>query len=62
MNQALLLNLGILIVIGVCLVQLNNPLALFGLLLLKELPYGLMLQGSGEEEVEEGGNPIGFIQ
>jgi len=60
MNQALLLNLGILIAIGICLVQLNNPLALFGLLLLKELPYDLLVQRS--EEVDEDGRPIGFVQ
>ena len=61
MTQALLLNIAIIAAIIVCLVCLNNPLALFGLLLLKELPYGLMIPPTGDEE-EEQSNPIGFVQ
>lgn len=61
MTQALLLNIAIIAAIIVCLVCLNNPLALFGLLLLKELPYGLMIPPTEDEE-EEQSNPIGFVQ
>lgn len=60
MKQAILLNFGILIVIGIALIQLQNPLALLGLLLLKDLPYGLLVQQDDEEEEES--QPIGFIQ
>ncbi len=61
MHHALLLNVGILIAIILCLVMLNNPLALFGLLLLKDLPYGLMV-GQKEDEEDEPSRPIGFIE
>lgn len=57
MNQALFLNLAIIAVILVTLVALQNPLALFGLLLLKELPYDLLMRGD-----EEKADPIGFVQ
>lgn len=60
MNQALILNLAICVCAIVCLVVLNNPLGLFVLMLLKDLPYGLMLPvvADGEEESK----PIGFVQ
>lgn len=58
MNHALLYNLAIIAAIIVCLVVLKNPLALFALLLLKELPYDLMVQSAGNEEDP---NPIGFV-
>lgn len=61
MTQALLLNIAIIAVIIICLVCLHNPLALFGLLLMKELPYGLMMLPPQEEEEEES-KPMGFIQ
>lgn len=55
MNQALLLNLAIIACIAAGMIYLQNPLALFGLLL-KELPYGLLVQQDDEEESK----PIGF--
>jgi len=57
MNQALLLNLAIIACIALAVIHLQNPLALFGLLLLKEMPYGLLVQ---QEEEEKEGKPIGF--
>jgi hypothetical protein len=63
MNQALLLNIAIVAAIIVCLVALQNPLALFGLLLLKEMPYGLLAssqEDSESVETDEGGS-IGFV-
>jgi len=57
MNQALLLNLAIIACIAAGMIYLQNPLALFGLLLLKELPYGLLVK---EDEEEPEGKPIGF--
>lgn len=60
MNQALLLNLAIVAAAIVCMVVLHNPLGLFVLMLLKDLPYGLMLPAA--EEPEEESKPIGFIQ
>lgn len=61
MNQALLLNLAIIAAAIVCMVVLNNPLGLFTLMLLKDLPYGLMLPQVEEEEEDES-KPIGFVQ
>jgi hypothetical protein len=60
MNQALLLNLAIIAAAIICSVALQNPLALVVLMLLKDLPYGLMLPQVEEEEEES--KPIGFIQ
>ena len=60
MNQALLLNLAIIAAAIICSVALHNPLALVVLMLLKDLPYGLMLPQVEEEEEES--KPIGFIQ
>ena len=52
MNQALALNIVIVIAVIVCMVVLTNPLAMFGLLLIKELPYDLLVdeQVRGPEE------------
>lgn len=61
MNHALYLNLAIILAITIGMVVLQNPLALFALLLLKEMPYGLMVQPDPEEPEEES-KPIGFIQ
>lgn len=58
MNQALLLNLAIIACIAAGMIYLQNPLALFGLLLLKELPYALLVQQDDDEEEES--KPIGF--
>ena len=60
MNHALYLNLAIILAITIGMVLLQNPLALFALLLLKELPYGLLMQTTEEEENES--KPIGFVQ
>jgi hypothetical protein len=63
MNQALLLNIAIVAAIIVCLVVLQNPLALFGLLLLKEMPYGLLASSQEDSESIETdeGSSIGFV-
>jgi hypothetical protein len=63
MNQALLLNIAIVAAIIVCLVVLQNPLALFGLLLLKEMPYGLLTSSQEDSESVETdeGSSIGFV-
>lgn len=58
MNQALFLNIAIIATVIICMTILHNPLALFALLLLKDLPYGLMLPVSEEEESK----PIGFVK
>lgn len=60
MNHALYLNLAIILAVIVGMVLLQNPLVLFALLLLKELPYGLLMQTTEEEEDES--KPIGFVQ
>lgn len=60
MNHALYLNLAIVAAAIICMVVLHNPLGLFVLMLLKDLPYGLMLPAA--EEPEEESKPIGFIQ
>ena len=49
MNQALLLNLAIIAAAIICSVALQNPLALVVLMLLQDLPYGLMLPQVEEE-------------
>lgn len=60
MNHAFYLNLAIIAAAIICMLVLHNPLGLFVLMLLKDLPYGLVLQSS--EEGEEESRPIGFVQ
>lgn len=63
MNQALILNLAVIAAAVICSVALHNPLALVAMMLMKDLPYGLMLpQQAEEEEEKEESKPIGFIQ
>lgn len=57
MGYALGLNLLIIAFLAAALLVTSNPLVLFGLLLLKELPYGLLVP----EDEEEEGKPIGFV-
>lgn len=59
MKYALILNIAILGLIAFVIWLTSNPLALLGIVFLKEMPFGLMLQG-GEEDEEEG-RPMGFI-
>lgn len=59
MNHALILNALIVAVVLVALVITSNPACLLGMLLLKEMPYGLLTMQ--EEEVDEQGKPIGFV-
>lgn len=59
MNQALLLNLAIIACVIICMVVLHNPLGLVALMLLKDLPYGLLAPSSEEKPKPK---PIGFIQ
>ena len=58
MTHALLINLAIIAAIITTICLTNNPLALFALMFLKEMPFGLLLQNNDDEEE---GNPIGFI-
>ena len=60
MNHALLLNLAIIGLIVIALLITSNPLALLGIVFLKEMPYGLLAQDDGEDE-ESGSRKIGFI-
>lgn len=62
MNQALLLNLAVIAAAVICSVALHNPLALVAMMLMKDLPYGLMLPQVEEKEEKEESKPIGFIQ
>jgi hypothetical protein len=58
MKYALILNLAILGLIAFVIWLTSNPLALLAVVFLKEMPFGLLLQG---EEGEEEGRPIGFL-
>jgi len=58
MLHALLINLAIIGAIVLTIILTSNPLALFALMFLKEMPFGLML---GDQDEEEQGNPIGFV-
>lgn len=59
MEHALILNIAIVIAVIIGMVVLENPLALFALLLLKEMPYGLLQKDEEDSEDPEG---IGFIR
>jgi hypothetical protein len=59
MEHALILNIAIVIAVIIGMVVLENPLALFALLLLKEMPYGLLQKDEEDPEDPEG---IGFIR
>lgn len=60
MNHALYLNLAIVAAAIVCMVVLHDPLGLFALMFLKDLPYNLMLPAAKEPKEES--KPIGFIR
>lgn len=57
MNHALIINLAIIAVVVLALILTLNPMCLFGLFLLREMPYGLLQREPEEEE----GRPIGFV-
>ena len=59
MNQALILNMTIVIAAIVCMACLQNPLGLPALLFLKELPYGLLVSQADDDDESK---PIGFVQ
>lgn len=59
MNHALILNALIVAVVLVALVITSNPACLLGMLLLKEMPYGLLTMQ--DDELDEEGKPIGFV-
>lgn len=59
MNHALILNALIVLAVLIALVLTSNPVVLLGLLLLKEMPYGLLTMP--EDEGDEKSTPIGFI-
>jgi hypothetical protein len=58
MNHALILNFLIICVTIIAMFVLNNPLALFCLLFIKELPYGL----DDGDDTDAQGSPMGFGQ
>jgi hypothetical protein len=60
MNHALTLNLAIIALIVVVIAVTGNPLALLGLGLLREMPYGLLQ--SDDSEDDEKTRPIGFVR
>ena len=62
MNHALLLNLAIIGLIAVVIFVTGDPLALMGIVFLKEMPYGLLAQEMSDDEVEESTRKIGFIR
>lgn len=62
MNHALLLNIAIIGLIAVVIFVTGDPLALMGIVFLKEMPYGLLAQEMSDDEVEESTRKIGFIR
>lgn len=58
MIHALLLNIAILVVVAYALFVTSNPMVLLLLLLLKEMPYGLLAM---DEDEEDESKPIGFV-
>ena len=64
MNHALILNLGIILVIICGLIATANPLFIFGLMMLQEMPYGLLAQrkDDDEEDDDDEPQPVGFTQ
>lgn len=62
MNHALVLNLAIIALILTALVITGNPLALLAIVLIRDMPYGLLQSDDeDEDEEEEKSNPIGFV-
>jgi len=62
MTAALLLNFAILAFLGAALAITGNPLVMFGLLLLKDLPFGLLLPSEKEDQAEaEPAQAMGFL-
>jgi hypothetical protein len=65
MFHALFLNLAILGLIAFVIFLTSNPLALLGIVFLKDMPYGLLAQDDSEEEEENdaaaNSRKIGFI-
>ena len=59
MKHALILNVLIVLAVLVALAVTQNLASLLGLLTLKDMPYGLLAVGAGDDEEE--GNPIGFV-
>ena len=57
MKPFLYLNLAIMVLIGITLVLTTNPLALFGLFFLQNMPY----EPDEEGEEIDATTPIGFI-
>ena len=59
MNHALILNFMIFAAVMAALFVTSNPVVLLGLLMLKEMPYGLLTMS--EDEEDEQGKPMGFV-
>ena len=57
MNHSLFLNVMIILLSGVTIIVTNNPLGLFGLLLLQPMPFSLLVK----DEPEEKATQIGFV-
>lgn len=58
MIHALLLNIAIIAIVAFALFVTSNPMVLLILLLLKEMPYGLL---AIEDEGDDESKPIGFV-
>lgn len=61
MKYALALNLAILATIFAVVFMTGNALALIALVLLRDMPYGLLADEGENGEDEQSGNPIGFM-
>lgn len=59
MTYAICLNVAIILAIIFTVIFTHNPMALFALLMLKDLPYGLLLPAATPAE-EKPSKPIGF--
>ena len=59
MIYALILNIAILGLIAFVIWLTANPLALIGIVFLKEMPFGLLVPP--DSDIDEQGRPIGFI-
>lgn len=60
MKYAFALNIAILGLIAFVIWLTSNPMALIGIVFLKDMPYGLLVNDDEEGEEEEG-RPIGFV-
>ena len=60
-TPALLTNLAIIVGAVLTVWITSNPLALFVLMLLKDVPFVIQQPYSDDDDDDEGGRPMGFI-